>query len=184
MKKLIITSISLLGVFFATAQTNKLASQVSTANAATAEDPRDPLVNGIPYSQYKAQQEALKLEKQAAEQKQLQSVKPLESTVVTGVDLQKLNTTTPTEVKKAAPATKTISGQYADKTIPGTLVPMPNVVVAKDVPSTTPVEKVAKLALPELRNDQPALKAEAEIPASVAPTPAKVPEVSKQGSGN
>ncbi len=56
MKKLILTSITFVFVLFASAQTNKLASELVNANA-IAEDPHNPLVNGIPYNQYKAQQQ-------------------------------------------------------------------------------------------------------------------------------
>ena len=67
MKKLTLASISIMLALFASAQTYKLASE-SVNTQAIAEDPHNPLVNGIPYTQYKAQQDALK-QKQAAENK-------------------------------------------------------------------------------------------------------------------
>jgi len=41
-------------------------AQTERGSAAKKADNKDPLVNGIPYSQYKAQQEALKNKQQAA----------------------------------------------------------------------------------------------------------------------
>lgn len=76
MKKIIITSACLFVVFFATAQTGKLVSEPVAANT-KAEDPHNPLVNGIPYSQYKAQQQALKQQNTV---KQVQMQKPVELT--------------------------------------------------------------------------------------------------------
>jgi len=105
---------------------------------------------------------------------------------ISNEEIQKINQAAkaqPAAGNNAAPASKTVSGQYADKTIPGTLVPAPNVVVTKDVSSATPAENAVQPKLPEILNNQPAQKAEAVIPESVAPAPAKVPQITKQGSG-
>ena len=60
MKKVIFTAIALFSILAVNAQTERGA-------AAKKADTKDPLVNGIPYSQYKAQQDALKNKQQATQ---------------------------------------------------------------------------------------------------------------------
>lgn len=84
--------------------------------------------------------------------------------------------TTSVQETNAKPA----SVQYADKTIPGTLVVPPAVTVGTVPQSGDAAPAVNKM--PEQKISQDVQKAEAEIPASLAPAPVKKPTVAKQGS--
>lgn len=75
-----------------------------------------PTINGIPYSQYKAQQEALK-QKKATENKPVASKASLPV-----ISKEQLAVPVVVADKKTAPADKQ---PYADKTIPGTLLTPP-----------------------------------------------------------
>ena len=135
-----------------------------------------PTINGIPYSQYKAQQEALKKANSQAEQKQVQQMNV--PSVITTDDIQK-SATQPVEVKPTAPAVKQVSAQYADKTIPGTLVPMPAATVATSTETVVPVQTTVQPKMPELK--QQAQKVEVvEVPASVTQPAIKAPVVPMQ----
>jgi hypothetical protein len=80
MKKIIITSCILIcNQFCLKAQTNTQtkpsATAATSAQIAQAKSHNgDPLVNGIPYSQYKAQQEALKQKQEKQKQEALQKL--------------------------------------------------------------------------------------------------------------
>ena len=140
-------------------------------------------INGKPYSQYKAQQEALKQADLQAQQKQLQQTQNVVS-VVTTDDLQK-PVVNPAEVKPTAPASKPVSAQYADKTIPGTLVPMPAATVAISTEAVVPVQTAVQPKMPELSNNKEAQKLE-EVPASVVQPAVKatvVPMQTEKGKG-
>jgi pyruvate dehydrogenase complex dehydrogenase (E1) component len=135
-----------------------------------------PTINGIPYSQYKAQQEALKLANLQAQQKQTQQVNV--PSVITTDDIQK-SATQPVEVKPTAPAAKPVSAQYADKTIPGTLVPMPAATVATSTEALVPVQTAVQPKMPVL--NQQSQKVELEtVPASVVQPAVKAAVVTMQ----
>ena len=140
MKKIIITTISLFVVFFATAQTNKLASE-STNTKAVAEDPHNPMVNGIPYNQYKAQQDALK-QKQATQNKAVVTAAPVANAVTnTHAPAQQNMQQAPEITKQAsvtAPAATTPSRLNG---ITATQVDMAPVPDQKHQTPTTPVKK-------------------------------------------
>lgn len=71
MKKIILTIIVTTAAFCVKAQTNQkstLQLASSVANNTVKENPQDPLVNGIPYSQYKLQVQADEKRRIAAEQ--------------------------------------------------------------------------------------------------------------------
>ena len=243
-KIILILPALLLTFVFANAQDlqskdGKKAKTMSFAESNSLNGSVEPIINGIPYSQYKAQQNALK--KQQAAQQQVVPQPQLSTVAVADLktseaaapsskklpviasveDAKKVNKTAelkpvtakeklvePTVPSKLAsmtataadapvlsapqteavktkdnPVSKVAGGQYADKTIPGVLAPSPTVSAVGEVPAATTVENVAQPKLPEVLNNQTAPKAEAAIPASVAPAPVKVPEVSKQGSG-
>ena len=140
-----------------------------------------PTINGIPYSQYKAQQEALKQANLQAEQKmQLQQQQQTQNmfSAVSADDIQK-PAAKPAEVKPTAPAAKPVSAQYADKSIPGTLVPMPAATVAISTEAVVPVQTAVQPKMPELSNNKEAQKLE-EVPASVVQPAVKAPVVPMQ----
>lgn len=184
MKKIIITSACLFVVFFATAQTGKLVSESVAANT-KAEDPHNPLVNGIPYSQYKAQQNAIKARQQQEEQAVTATAPKLQSITVIGTpgDLkaasasQKLTATT--DVPTAKPVVST-NAAPVKPIFNGTLSSGANSQLS------APVDMNANAAaqIPEVKQSQEAQKIEAEIPASVAPAKVKIPELPKQGGNN
>ena len=68
MKKIIITTTLLLGMVFIYGQKAEPSIQVREYTASN-EDPHNPLVNGIPYNQYKAQVQAEEKSRAAAEVK-------------------------------------------------------------------------------------------------------------------
>ncbi|KEY19326.1 hypothetical protein [Kaistella antarctica] len=68
MKKIIITTTLLLGTVFIYAQKAEPVRQVKEYTTST-EDPHNPLVNGIPYNQYKAQVQTEEKNSAAAEVK-------------------------------------------------------------------------------------------------------------------
>ena len=133
-------------------------------------------INGKPYSQYKAQQEALKQADLKAQQKQIQQLNV--PSVITTDDIQK-PASKPAEVKPTAPVTKPVSAQYADKTIPGTLVPIPAATVAISTEALVPVQTAVQPKMPELSNNKEAQKLE-EVPASVVQPAVKAPVVPMQ----
>lgn len=67
MKKLMISAVCIFFAVAVNAQKNKLTSESPTTYA-TVENPHDPLVNGIPYSQYKSQVQAEEKKKAAREE--------------------------------------------------------------------------------------------------------------------
>lgn len=73
MKKIFLTLVVTAAIFSVKAQSNQknsvpaLASEI--ANKTVTEDPHNPLVNGIPYNQYKAQVQAEEKKKTAQETK-------------------------------------------------------------------------------------------------------------------
>ena len=73
MKKIIITTTLLLGTVFIYAQKAEPSIQVREYTASN-EDPHNPLVNGIPYNQYKAQEQADEKSRVAAELKAREEV--------------------------------------------------------------------------------------------------------------
>ena len=73
MKKIIITTTLLLGTVFIYAQKAEPSVQVREYTASN-EDPHNPLVNGIPYNQYKAQVQADEKSRVAAELKAREEV--------------------------------------------------------------------------------------------------------------
>ncbi len=146
MKKIIITSLSLFVVFFATAQTTVLASQGATAKTTPTEDPHNPLVNGIPYSQYKAQQDALK-SKQA-----IQQSTPAVLPAVTAINPQDLKNLRKEEKQPVTAATtvssaKSVTAQNTGATTTGALVAPPVVNIKAD---TEPVQS-ATTTIPVLQ---------------------------------
>jgi hypothetical protein len=69
MKKYILAAILMCNISIASAQTKKLEK---INDALLSSQIGDPLVNGIPYSQYKAQQDALKKQQEKEKQEALQ----------------------------------------------------------------------------------------------------------------
>lgn len=206
MKKIILlSSIAACTTLFAIAQDPASKTRaLSVEEANKLNGVAQPTINGIPYSQYKAQQEALKKQMPAQQQQQAVPLPQLSTVAVADVktvnaapsskklpvlatedDAGKANKTTEVKPVKTSdnPVSIVAGGQYADKTIPGVLAPTPAVAAATAVPDAT-VENAAQPKLPEVMNNQAAPKAEAAIPESVKPAPVKLPEVSKQGSGN
>jgi len=118
-----IVSIAIFCMFTFGANAQQLKSQVpatakkmTTAEANALNGKAEPTINGMPYSQYKAQQDALK-QKQTSENK----------TVTARATLPVVSKEQPAAAvvvadKKTAPADKQ---PYADKTIPGTLLTPP-----------------------------------------------------------
>ena len=184
MKKIII-SILLIGVAaYVNAQNQSLlgsAKIITVEEANKTSGAPQTTINGIPYSQYKAQQEALKQANLQAEQKmQLQQQQQTQNmfSAVSADDIQK-SAAKPAEVKPTAPAAKPVSAQYADKTIPGTLVPIPVTAVATSTEALVPVQTAVQPKMPELK--QQATKVEIEtVPASVTQPAIKAPVVPMQ----
>lgn len=215
MKKIFLSAFALLLIITANAQNER--SAAGSAKAST-----DPMVNGIPYSQYKGQQEALKqaqLKKAAADKASTTQSDPKQGTAFdkpTTAQLQNLEpkstVTKPAEVTKAAEPTlpagiinanisrvelpavaadkpvpnsiapaKAASSQNIDKSIPGTLVPIPAINMQMGANDAAETTTASQTKLPEVKVNQPAQKVETEIPASVTPAPLKIPAVSKQG---
>ncbi len=128
MKKIILISfIVLISCFTVTAQqsftpipltSGEKLKVLTTEEANRLNGTARPTINGIPYSQYKTQQEALK-------QKQASENKPVASKASLPV-ISKEQPAAPVVVadKKTAPSDKQ---PYADKTIPGTLLTPPAV---------------------------------------------------------
>ncbi len=73
MKKIIIAITVLLGTVFIYAQNTEPLRQVKEYTVSS-EDPHNPLVNGIPYSQYKAEVQAKEKSRAAAELKAREEV--------------------------------------------------------------------------------------------------------------
>ena len=171
--KSLIVSLALIG-FYNTTQAQNSPSQNMAENKSA--KVTETTINGIPYSQYKAQQEALKQANLQAQQKQIQQLNL--PSVITTDDIQK-PAAKPAEVKPNAPAVKSVSAQYADKTIPGTLVPMPAATVATSTEAVVPVQTTVQPKMPELK--QQAQKVEVvEVPASVTQPAIKAPVVPMQ----
>ena len=169
-------------IYTANAQNYNTASKtLSIEEANKLNGVANPTINGIPYSQYKAQQEALKQANLQAEQKmQLQQQQQTQNmfSAVSADDIQK-PAAKPAEVKPTAPAVKPVSAQYADKTIPGTLVPIPAATVAISTEAVVPVQTAVQPKMPELSINKEAQKLE-EVPASVVQPAVKVPVVPMQ----
>ena len=85
MKKIIITTTLLLGTVFIYAQKAEAKIQVREYTASN-EDPHNPLVNGIPYNQYKAQVQAEEKKKAAAEVKAREEVAAKKLTVQRNIE--------------------------------------------------------------------------------------------------
>ena len=162
-------------IYTANAQNYNTASKtLSIEEANKLNGVANPTINGIPYSQYKAQQEALKQANLQAEQKmQLQTQNMFSA--VSADDIQK-PAAKPAEVKPAAPAAKPVSAQYADKTIPGTLVPIPVTAVATSTEALVPVQTAVQPKMPELKQQLQKVELET-VPASVVQPAVKAPVV-------
>ena len=171
MKRIFLITSGLLAVIAVSAQNSTSNNSAQTEKVTT-----QLTINGIPYSQYKAQQEALKQADLQAQQKQIQHLNV--PSVITTDDIQK-PAAKPAEVKPTSPATKPVSAQYADKTIPGTVVPMPAATVAISTEAVVPVQTAVQPKMPELSNNKEAQKLE-EVPASVVQPAVKAPVVPMQ----
>ena len=171
MKRIFLISSGLLAVITVSAQNSTSNNSAQTEKVTT-----QLTINGIPYSQYKAQQEALKQADLQAQQKQIQQLNT--PSVITTDDIQK-PAAKPAEVKPTAPAAKPVSAQYADKTIPGTLVPIPAATVAISTEAVVPVQTAVQPKMPELSINKEAQKLE-EVPASVVQPAVKAPVVTMQ----
>ena len=175
MKKILIISLLTGVIYTANAQNYNTASKtLSIEEANKLNGIANPTINVIPYSQYKAQQEALKQADLQAQQKQLQQTQNVVS-VVTTDDLQK-PVVNPAEVKPTAPVSKPVSAQYADKSIPGTLVPIPVTAVATSTEALVPVQTAVQPKMPELKQQLQKVELET-VPASVVQPAVKAPVV-------
>ena len=173
MKRIFLITSGLLAVIAVSAQNSTSDNSVQAEKVTT-----QLTINGIPYSQYKAQQEALKQANLQAEQKlQLQQRQQTQNmfSAVSADDIQK-PAAKPAEVKPAAPAAKPVSAQYADKTIPGTLVPIPVTAVATSTEALVPVQTAVQPKMPELKQQLQKVELET-VPASVVQPAVKAPVV-------
>jgi len=153
MKKILIISIAILAVGTVSAQTD---SRSASKNSNAAE----PLVNGIPYSQYKAQQEALKKQQELKDKQAIAKVQqelsfdikdakqaPAVKQVAPAVTNAKK--TEPTPVVVPSPATQTIPAQTL-KISPATEKPVPAVAVKPTVENSKANTESVLIAMPTL----------------------------------
>lgn len=244
MKKIIITLLISVTVQQLIAQSS---SPSSTAKMASIEESRkangnaETTINGIPYSQYKAQQDALKKQEELKNQQQAaQKNKAQQQEITLTIPDAKRAAVKKTEVRKPVLATEAEVQQYVKENTkvaekpkvvktteavapapklelitvtesearalqPGKAQTAPPVSKVKateaplqgnplfDVNANVTVGEVSTEAnkvetpasnLPKPVQNQEVQKAEAEIPASVAPEKIKVPEKPSQGGGN